>query len=376
VKKTGRISVFEVIGDSSLTGAPRHLLTLIQHLDRRQFVVSVICPPGPLAIQLRKMRVTIFLVPMRGRADANAIRAITKLLKKYQPDIVHTHGQRAGLVGRLAARGLPLKRVHTEHTYTPDFKLDNAVLHWGHLRAMEVLSRFTDHHIAVSEAVKKFLVTRKLAKPNRVSVIYNGIDRKTLKSSKIDTEDYRMKWGITQSDKVFGTVGSLNSTKDTTTLIRAFKRVNEKLPKSKLVIIGSGPLRRSLEKLASSLDIKDKVVFTGALDSVTSAIKTFDIFILPSISEAFGLTLLEAMHAEIPIIATRVGGIPEIIIHNLNGVLVEPKNPKKLAAAILKLLNDRRLQKKIVGNYSETLRKFTADKMAKSTEVVYRELAG
>ncbi len=368
------LSVFEIIADSSLTGAPRHLLTLLGGINRHKFVVSVICPPGPLVNEIKKLKFPVFQVPMGGRADTNAINAVARLLKKYDPDIIHTHGQRAGLIGRMAARTLPIKKVHTEHTYTQEFRLGNPLLYWSHLRAMRVLDRWTDKVIAVSNAVKKFMIEAKIAKPDKIVMIYNGINPKEAKITESEVENFRQKFNLSKSDIIIGTVGSFNQAKDTNTLIHAFSRIVARWPKAKLVLIGSGPLKRELTNLIKKLKLEDRVVFTGTVENILPAMKSFSVFVLPSLSEAFGITLLEAMRAEVPIVASKVGGIPEIITNKLNGILVEPRQPKKLAAAILNLINDKKLQRKLIGNYSSTLKKFTAEEMVESTEDVYTSL--
>ena len=221
--KKGRISVFEVIADSSLTGAPRHLLTLISGMSRIKFIPTVIAPPGPLITELKKRNIPVFQVPMRGAADRAAINAIHKLLVKYEPDIIHTHGQRAGLVGRLASRNLPVKSIHTEHTYTHEFRLGNPILHVTHLRVMKVLDRWTDKVIAVSSAVKKFLVESGITKPNKIIVIHNGITPLRTKISTKLIDSFKTKHNIKDDDFVIGTVGSLNKAKDTQTLLKIIK---------------------------------------------------------------------------------------------------------------------------------------------------------
>ncbi len=369
-----RISVFEVIADSSLTGAPRHLLTLMSGINRIRFIPTVIAPSGPLVTELKKRKIPVFEVPMNGHSYAPAVNAITKLLKKYDPDVIHTHGQRAGLIGRLAARGLPVKRVHTEHTYTRQFRLHNPVLHLSHLRAMRMLDRWTDKVIAVSKAVRQFLIEAKIAKPDKITVIYNGITPLTRKISEKDIQAFKDKFKIADDDIVIGTIGSFNIQKDTATLIKATERMVKKWPKIKLVLVGKGPLKCKLERLVKKLKLEERVVFTGSLSNVLPALKAFKIFVLPSLSEAFGITLLEAMKTGVPIVATRVGGIPELITHNHNGLLVEPKDPKQLAATLMKLLNDKKLQRKLTSNHAKTVDKFSADEMIEQTEKVYINL--
>ena len=374
MRKLGKISIFEIIADSSLTGAPRHLLTLLSGINTHRFGVTVITPPGPLVEQLKKRKIPVFQVPMRGRADMAAISAVTKLLKKYDPDVIHTHGQRAGLVGRMASKGMPFKRVHTEHTYTHEFKLANPLLHWTHLRVMRMLDGGTDKVIAVSNAVRKFLIDSRISKPEKVVTIYNGITPLSRKVSQEDVQKFKDKYHIAPDDIVIGTVGSFNQAKDTSTLIRAVVRMAKKWPKIKLVLVGKGPLKFKLEKLVKKLGLEEQVVFTGALENVLPALKTFRIFVLPSLSEAFGVTILEAMKAEVPVVATKVGGIPEIIIQNHNGILVEPKDSKKLAGVLMKLLNDKKLQIKLAKNGAATLPKFSADRMIERTEDIYSSL--
>src|SRR3989344_6039826 len=208
MRKLGKISIFEIIADSSLTGAPRHLLTLLSGINSHRFNVTVIAPPGSLIEQLKKRKIPFFQVPMRGRADMAAISAVTKLLKKYDPDVIHTHGQRAGLIGRMSSKGMPFKRVHTEHTYTHEFRLANPILHWTHLRIMRMLDSGTDKVIAVSNAVRKFLIDSHITKPGKVVTIYNGITPLSRKVSQEDVQKFKDKYKIVPDDVIIGTVGS------------------------------------------------------------------------------------------------------------------------------------------------------------------------
>jgi len=368
-----KISIVYCIAESTITGAPRHLLSLVGNLDPKDFSVSVILPQGPLADELNKLHINTFLVPMRSRSDMAAVNAIKKLLIKYDPDILHAHGQRAGLLARLAVKDLPIKVVYTEHTWTKDFKLENPLLHWAHIRSMRMLDKLTDINIAVSKAVADFLVSANITKPDKIKIIYNGIE---LVSDKTDSDEYKLleKYGLCKKDVVIGTVGSLNIQKDTVMLLKAMPHILKKLPNAKLVIVGTGPLQKWLQSLAKKLRIDSAVIFTGVLSKIGSILKTFSIFVLCSRSESFGLSILEAMKAHVPVIATRVGGIPEIITNNRNGILVEPGDPKILATAIMKLLNDKKLQRKLVMGGDAALHRFTVTTMVRETEKLYKQL--
>jgi len=367
-----KISIVYCIADSSLTGAPRHLLSLVSNLDPRDFSVSVILPQGPLAEELNRKKITTFLVPMRSRSDMAAVSAIKKLLTKYDPDILHVHGQRAGLLARLAVKELPIKVIYTEHTWTKDFRLENPLLHWAHIRSMRTLDRITDMNIAVSQAVADFMISANITKPDKLKVIYNGID--IVSDKRDEVFSWAEKLGLCKKDVVIGTVGSLNIQKDIASLLKAMPRILKRLPNIKLVIVGTGPLQKWLNNLTRKLKIDNAVIFTGTVPRVEPILKTFSIFVLCSRSEAFGISILEAMKAHVPVIATKVGGIPEIITTNRNGILIEPGNPKKLSVAVMKLLNDKKLQKKLVVGGDETLHKFSITTMVRETEKLYKQL--
>lgn len=369
-----KINIFYVIADSSLTGAPRHLLSLVKNLDMKDFTMSVILPQGPLADELKKIKINTFLVPMKHRADMGAVNRIKKLLIKYDPDIVHIHGDRAGLFARMAAKGLPIKVIYTEHTRALQFRLNNRVLDWSHIKAGIMLDRWTDMNIAVSNAVKDFLIKLKITQPNKVKVIYNGISSKPNKYIDTDTIDIITQYGLKKRDVIIGTIGSLNIQKDTITLVKAMPKILKKLPTAKLVLVGSGPLKYMLQKVAKKLKIEDKVIFTGSVKDISSILQILTVFVLPSRSEAFGISILEAMRANVPVVATRVGGIPEVVTNNQNGILIEPNNHKLLASTIIRLLHDKKLQHKLVKNGAETIKKFSITKMVNATSQLYKDI--
>lgn len=373
--RTPKISIIEIIADSSLTGAPRHLLTLLSGINRRKFIVSVIAPEGPLTKQLKALKVPVFTVPMQGRSDLPAIAAIKKIVAKYEPDIVHTHGHRAGMIGRLATRFLPVTRLHTEHSYTGDSQPGGSLQQWSRLRAKQLLGSFTHHTIAVSDGLKTFLTTSQIAKPSKVTTIFNGIAPLKKKPTTTQVKQFRASHDISARDNLIGTVGTFNKQKDTHTLIRAFAQIVKKHPATKLMLIGTGELERDLKQLVEKLGIADRVIFTGFMQDITTALHAMQLFVLPSKSEAFGISILEAMQAGVPVIASKVGGIPEIITHNLSGLLVEHGDTKKLAAAMSKLINDKQLQKKITSHYPQILKKFSAANMVKQTESLFTNLA-
>jgi glycosyltransferase involved in cell wall biosynthesis len=375
-EKNNKIRVFEVIAENKLTGAPRVLLTLMKKLPSNRFEQYLIAPPGELMEAARALgKVTVLPVPMRGRSDLPAARAINRLIAKYNPDIVHAHGSRAGILARIGSFLMHTKTVYTEHTRTSHFVLPNVLLEWAHRIGMTVLDIFnTDATVAVSDSVANFLKRNISLKRKKVIVIPNGIEPAEIRPTPAAAAILK-DLGLTPEDKIIGTIGSLNPAKDHKTLLEAFVKVKKSFKDAKLLLIGEGPLKVILQKYAQRWGVGDDVIFAGYQEDAASLIPYMDIFVLPSKTEAFGLAILEAMQAGVPIIATRVGGIPEVIHHNHNGLLVPYGDVHKLAASINLLLNDKKLARKIINNYPETLARFTADKMAKAHTELYERLA-
>ncbi len=173
-----KLSVLEIIGDPSLAGAPRHLLSIVENLDLDKFEIHVICPPGPLAGEIKKLsrHIDLDIIPMRSRFDFQAIGKIRRHIKHLKPDIIHAHGTRAGLLGRLAAIGFNRPVIYTEHLWTKEYRLSSPLLNFFHFSANWFLDLFTNLNIAVSGAVKEFLIDSNISREPKIKVIYNGIE--------------------------------------------------------------------------------------------------------------------------------------------------------------------------------------------------------
>jgi len=212
-----KISILEIIGDSSLAGAPRHLLGILENIDTEKFALHCICPPGPLAGEIRKLHrhIDLEVIPMNDRFDMEAIRRIRKEIKLSNPQIIHVHGTRAGVLGRLAAIGANKPVIYTEHLWTKQFKLQSKWMNFVHYSANWFLDIFTTLNIAVSEAVKEFMVSSSISRYEKVKVIYNGIEPTSHQAK------------IFQSEQEFllATVGTLNQQKGVQYLIGALPKV-------------------------------------------------------------------------------------------------------------------------------------------------------
>ncbi|MEI6039974.1 MAG: glycosyltransferase family 4 protein [Candidatus Berkelbacteria bacterium] len=364
-----KIKVLEIIGDSSLAGAPRHLLSILENLDTTKYKIACICPPGPLAGEIRNLHrpIDIEVISMNSRSDFRAIGKIRKTIKHLVPDLIHVHGTRAGALGRMAAFGLGIPVIYTEHLWTRNFNLKNRALNYLHHVGGWFFDLFTTQNIAVSEAVKDFMIDNNISYAQKIRVIYNGIEPTKVKANI-----------FTKSDKEIwlGTVGTLIPLKGVQYLIAALPKVRKEFPEVRLEIIGDGPFKRELVGLTKKLKLQKFVKFAGFQADVEKSLAKLDIYVQPSTSESFGLAIVQAMSVGLPIVATRTGGIPELVVENRSGILVEPGQIKELSEAILKLLHDRGLAKKM-GEMArrESVVRFNLKDMIKEVEEVYDEVA-
>lgn len=363
-----KISILEIIGDPSLAGAPRHLLSIVENLDTDKFTIHVICPPGPLAGEIRKLRrhIDLDLVSMDSRFDFSSLKEIRKSIKHIKPDLIHVHGTRAGSLGRIAAIGLNIPLIYTEHLWTQQFRLKSRVLTFIHYAANWFLDMFTTLNIAVSQAVKDFMISSSISRPAKIKVIYNGI-----KLSGLEAKAF-------QSEKEFliATVGTLNPQKGVQYLIKALPKIKNEFPGIRLEIIGDGPYKRNLVNLTKKLKMKDYVKFTGFVPNVEKYLTRFDLYVQPSLSESFGLAIVQAMGVGLPVVATNTGGIPEVITEGKSGFLVEAANPEALTEAILELLrNPKKAREMGKMAEKEAKLKFNLKDMIKQLENVYESTA-
>ena len=362
-----KISILEIIGDSSLAGAPRHLLSIVENLDLDKFEIHCITPPGKLAGEIKDLhrRIDLETVPMRTRLEFSSIKKIRKIIKDLKPNIIHVHGTRAGSLGRLAAVGLNIPVIYTEHLWTNDYKISNQVLNYFHHIGGWFLDLFTTLNIAVSGAVKEFMISRNISYDEKIKVIYNGVEP-TKTEAKIFEKNHH----------IIGTVGTLIPLKGIQYLIQAMPQILKSFPETKLEIIGEGPFKKVLQLQAKKRKVAKAVEFVGFEADVEKRLAKLDLYVQPSISESFGLAIVQAMSVGLPVVATHTGGIPEVVTENKSGLLVKAGDVKALAEAIKKLLADptRAKQMGAYGRREATVR-FNLKDMMKELEKTYEEVA-
>ena len=366
---SSRVRVVEVLATGTNGGAQEHLHTLLTRIDRSRYEASVVSlSPGSAVRKLQRAGIPVVVID--DPDDAVAVGALAVHLAAVRPDVIHNHMYRAELVGTRAA--IALERIGLRRPYVV------STVHSSRVRSAEdreQLRRLTPHMdrlIAVSHAMEQ-----KIADEGRdaapVSLVYNGVDLERYEHQEpccTLREDYGMEPG----SQIVGVVARLEPEKGHATLLNAWPAVLRSVPNAYLLIVGEGSGREALERQAAELRIAHRVVFTGRRDDVPAVTAAFDVAVLPSYREAQGLTILEAMALSRPVVASNVGGIPEMVEDGVTGLLVRPNDPAALAAAIVRLLLDHSLADTL-GRAGHDLvhDRFCVELMVKAVETIYDE---
>jgi glycosyltransferase involved in cell wall biosynthesis len=367
-----RIRVVEVLATGTSGGAQEHLFGLMSRLDSSRFDATVLSLSAGSAV--RKLERAGFEVTLIDEPDdAAAVAALATYLGRVRPDVVHTHMYRADVVATKAVlamtsaghpRPFLVSTVHSSRVRSADDR-----------ETLRCLTPEIDQLIAVSKSiVAKIADERPGLAP--VRLIYNGVDLTRYDQQAPNTE-LRDIFGIEPGSKVVGVVARLEPEKGHQTLIDAWPHVLRSVPDAYLMIVGEGSMRDALEMRASANRVAHRVVFTGRRDDIPAVTASFDVAVLPSHREAQGLSILEAMALSRPVVASDVGGIPEMIEDGVTGVLVEHDRPEALAGAIVRLLTDDAFAETIAKAGHDLVHdRFCIELMVRAVEDIYADGAG
>ena len=336
------------------------VLNLVSRSDRQRFEHRVICLEGLGALAPRFEAQGIPLEALAALGKLTALARLRPRLRAWRPDVLHTHNARPHLVGAMArASGLVPALVHTKHgRNTPHLRRR---LLWNHLAA-----RASDVVVAVSEDAAAVARDLERVPPSKLRVLYNGVDLKSQPPRAT----------VPGSGRAAICVARLHPVKDHVTLLMAARRVVDARPDFRLSLAGEGVERPHIEKLCCELGLEAHVSFLGHLPDVSGKLADADLFVLASRSEGISLSILEAMAASLPVVATAVGGNQEVVDQGESGLLVPPASPEPLADAILALLNNPgRAQALGAAGRRRAERVFNLDGMVARYEALYLELA-
>ena len=327
--------------------------------------------PNAFVSAARKLELEVEVIPERRRFDLRTIAALRKIVELQKPDLVVTHSVKSHfLLWRSQLwREYPWVAFHHGYT-TTDLKM----------RAYNWLDRWSlpkaDRLVTVCHAFARELASSTGVPLEKIAVRHNSVRPKP-KVAATDVQSLRTRLGVASDERMVLTVGRLSREKAHIDLLAAYKRLRATNPEisSKLIIVGDGPERRRLEAAADAHGLKERVIFAGQISEVQPFYAAADVFVLPSHSEGSPNVLLEAMAANLPIVATAVGGVPEVVENNKSALLIPANDPDALATAIARVLTDSKLAERLTNNSAALIAsQFTPEKYVRSLMAIYREV--
>jgi glycosyltransferase involved in cell wall biosynthesis len=372
VKGSKRVRVLQLISSGGFYGAENMLLNLAASQKRMGLCeprlllfYNVNQPNEELYRRAMSLGLDVRMLRCEGRADLRAIKEIREYIRTEKIDLIHTHGYKADLYGYLAARTESKPIVATCHNWV------------GGTAALGIYNRLDRMALrnfsgvaAVSEAVAKQLQEAGI-ESNKIHAIANGIDIAKFFGAQAVT------LGATVGEpvKTILIVARLDLQKGFKYLLEAFSELTSAHPDVRLVIVGEGPDQAAIEALIASLNLKSRIVLAGERGDMPNVYASCDIFVLPSLNEGLPMTVLEAMAAMRPVVASNVGAIPTVIKSGETGLLVEPRDVTGLKSALDLLLSDRALCGRLAIKGHEWVRKnFTSDAMAANYQGMYEKV--
>ena len=376
----------------TVSGAERVLMMILGGLDRTSYESVVVCPAASKMMELANSA----NVQTRGldqlearftwRIDrvfkylasfANVIGHARQIIRKEHPDLIHANSIRAGLVMSVATMGLDVPVIWHAHDILPLHPLSTLV------RLVAVLTS-RNHILAVSNAVasgfRGFLL-RPFRRRVPITVIHNSVDLDRFQPNEAARKDARLALGLSEKQSVVGIVGQLTRRKGQLELVHTFARVVHELPDAVLLIVGE-PLFNRDEEYASqiahaveSLNLTNNIRLLGARDDVPKVIRALDALVVNSHQEPFALTVLEGLASGIAVLATAVGGTPEMVQHNVNGWLVKSGDRDELASGLITLLGDEALRSRLGSRArSDSIEHYSIARYLTEINSLYRDI--
>ncbi len=358
----------------NLWGARRSLLDLFKNIDRKKFSISVVCgKEGPLTDKLKKEGIDYMIIPLPlWRKSKNiplipsSIFSLVRLIKKKNINIIHCNSHGVNPYGVIAGKFTNAKVIcHLRDIITLD-------------KIKKYFINYSDKIITISNFQRKIFTNYPKLK-EKIYLIYNGIDVSFFnRCKKTEILDFKRRFNIKENDFLVGCVGQISSLKGQEYLIKAMPLVLKEIPNVKFLLCGNVRRERDkgkIEHLAEQLNVKKSVIFLGWQEDLPIVYSSLDILAFPTLKEAFGRVAVEAMACEVPVIATKVGGVPEVVEDGKTGILIDSEEHIQLADAIIRLLNDSKMRK----NMGEEGRKrvkenFNIMKVVNDVENIYDAL--
>lgn len=371
-----RPKVLLLVTLSDWGGGAQHVVYMVSSHLRQAYDITVACAPGGLLIErLRSEEIRVVEIPELVRlinplCDLCVLLKLYRWIRREHFDVVHTHSTKAGFLGRLAARlaGVPVV-LFTAHGWA--FTEGRAYWKcWLLAKIEHLVARFTTKIVCVSRYDQELALKFGVADPKKLVVVHNGIDPQRFVQA--NGSMVKEELGL-EAIPVVTCVGRFAYQKDHLTLLKTF----QKLSNCKLILVGDGPLRPRVEAFVLRNRLQGQVIIAGERQDIPQILAASDIFVLSSRWEGLPLTIIEAMMAGLPVVATRVGGVPELVEHGRTGLLVSAGNITMLAEALRQLLRDKALRQEMgKAGRKRALERFSLNRMLQETTNVYQEVIG
>ena len=367
--------VAHVIKVTRISGAERHLLVLLSALRQRGVDARLVIliekdkPMDDMASEAKERGIPLRRLTIQRDYDLALLFKIRRALSEIKPDIVHTHLIHADLFGLFAAQLAGIRTVISSRHNDDQFRFHPI---WQRLSPL--LWRLTKGGIAISGSIKDFMMEVEGAPSDKIAVAHYGLEHKWLADEELRAARQNLSRELRlESDALLlGLVCRIVEQKGIAYALRAFQQIRQRFPTARLIIAGDGDLRAQLEALTRELGIDEYVHWLGWRSDALKLIGAFDVLLMPSLWEGFGLVLLEAMSRRVPVIASRVSAIPEVVIHGETGLLVEARDVDALADAMTRLLEDHALRQHMgLLGAARLEERFSVERMASATLAVY-----
>lgn len=373
MKPIKRLRILFAMGHSGVGGAEANLLEFLRHADRErfEFFVCTFVGRGELAQRAKELgwqAVHLATSDPFGFLNPRLILQLRALLREWQPHIVHIYGL------KVEALMAPLARWNRVPLIISAIRSANIHRRWYHQRLNRWTAHYVDYWISNSQRGKEIHVAQTGVDPQRIKLHHQGID--LAKFDRIgNRQAVRSKLGVGERDLLIGTVANLRPMKGHKDIIDSIPFIIRRLPMVRFIFIGRDQMAGEIQRYAQARGVSDRIIFAGMQHDIPRLLSALDLFLLPSHREGISTAILEALAMRLPVIATSVGGLPEIIEDGITGILIKPQQPQEIVQAVIKLAKLPLLRLRL-GQAGRLLieQRFSLEPSIRSLEELYWEL--
>ena len=351
-------------------GISAYTTSLARGLKKLGDNVIVASSGGDLLKLLEEEKIEHYRIPLNIKSELSpkiwvSLVRLNRLIRRKKIDVIHAQTRVAQVTAYFLSKISGISFIATCHGF------------FGKNLGRRIFPCWGEATIAISEAVREHLVNDFNVEKKKIYLIYNGVDVEKFKKDKTkqDIEGFRRESQVREDEKIVGIIGRLSSVKGHKFFLMAARQIVQLHEEVKFIIIGEGPEEEYLHQLVEKLKLEEKVIFLKPVFDTTFALKSFDVFVMPSLQEGLGLSILEAMASALPVVASNVGGIYSLIKDGVNGFLIPPKEPSAIAAAVYKLLKKPDLARNMGIEGQKIAQKFfSLDAMVNQTKNLYEKV--